>query len=189
LQKRDDEAEQLSIEAGQQVSEDHMMAIAILTKQTGVISKFNDSVTLIRDTTQRRSYIMQNSTQLLHDLLMQWTTIDPDNVDPSSVGLNENHSAHAKDSDSPPGAQSLDESTNHFEEQPNRTVPGAEAPLDAPLDDDDWGKPVKKGKKEKKHVEKARTLTIPTRTSLTPFRTKLTSQQHLSTIQTLETSH
>jgi hypothetical protein len=161
LQKRDDEAEQLSIEGGHHVSEDHMMAIAILTKQTGVISKFNDSATLIKDTTQRRSYIMQNSTQLLHDLLMQWTTIDPDVVDPPRASSNENDSAHAKDEDRPPVAQSSDETTNQFEAQPNPTVPGAEAPLDTPLDDDDWGMPVKKSKKKKKHDEKARILPYP----------------------------
>jgi hypothetical protein len=180
LQKRDDEAEQLSIEGGQQISEDHMMAIAILTKQTGVISKFNDSVTLIKDTTQRRSYIMQNSTQLLHDLLMQWTTIDPDNVDPSNVGSNENDSAHAKDDDPPPVAQSSDKSTNNVEAQPSPPVPRAEEALDAPLYEDDWAVPKKKkSKKKKTQEEQARILVIPTRMSLIPFRTKSTRQKHL----------
>ena len=91
LQKADNRSEALAIEGGSNSNASGTTAITLVTQQTNAIAQFQESLSAIQDASQRQAMVLQHSTQLLHDLLQQWTHLDrPEEISASTSAMSPN---------------------------------------------------------------------------------------------------
>ena len=76
LQKEDGRSETLAIVGGSRTKSNSTTAVTLVPRQTDAIARFQNSLTSIQDASQRQALVLQHSTQLLHNLLQQWTHLD-----------------------------------------------------------------------------------------------------------------
>lgn len=92
LQKEDDRSEALAIEGGSNPNASSTTAITLVARQTDAIAQFQESLSPIQDASQRQALVLQHSTQLLHDLLQQWTHLDqPEEISASTSAMPSNN--------------------------------------------------------------------------------------------------
>ena len=81
LQKEDDRSDAKAIEEKSNSNKHGTTSVELFAQQTAIIARFQESLSSIQDASQRQALVLQNSTQLFHELLRQWTQLDSREID------------------------------------------------------------------------------------------------------------
>ena len=75
LQKEDDRSDAKAIEERSNSNKHSTTSVELFAQQTAITARFQESLSAIQDASQRQALVLQNSTQLLHELVRQWTVL------------------------------------------------------------------------------------------------------------------